>query len=63
MTLLSKLLVAEFAYNGVLDPTFKFLAPHIPRRFNWFIKRHLLAIVYWHGLLRGREWLVKTKVE
>jgi sulfide:quinone oxidoreductase len=58
-----KIVLAEFAYNGVLDPTFKFLAPHIPRRLNWFIKRHLLAIVYWHGLLRGREWLVTNNLE
>ncbi|NHQ84725.1 NAD(P)/FAD-dependent oxidoreductase [Iodobacter sp. HSC-16F04] len=56
-----KIVLAEFAYQGELDPTFKCLTPNIPRRFNWFIKRYILAIVYWHGLLKGREWLVKTK--
>ncbi|MCX7207781.1 MAG: FAD/NAD(P)-binding oxidoreductase [Proteobacteria bacterium] len=56
-----KIVLAEFAYKGELDPTFKFLSPHIPRKFYWFIKRYILAIVYWHGLLRGREWLIKTK--
>ncbi|MQR00377.1 NAD(P)/FAD-dependent oxidoreductase [Glaciimonas soli] len=54
-----KVILAEFGYGGKLLPTFA-LDPTIARRSAWFLKTTVFPVVYWHGLLQGREWLTHT---
>jgi len=51
-----KVILAEFGYGGKLLPTFA-LDPTVPRRSAWWLKATLLPWFYWHGMLKGREWL------
>lgn len=53
-----KIILAEFGYGGKLLPTFP-LDPLVPRKFNWFLKKHVFPRVYWDGALKGREWLAQ----
>ena len=53
-----RIVLAEFGYGGKLLPTFP-LDPTVPRRSAWFLKTKLLPWIYWHGMLRGREWLAQ----
>jgi sulfide:quinone oxidoreductase len=54
-----KIVLAEFGYQGVLQPTFPewFLKGKHPTRIAWHLKTQLLPSVYWHLMLKGREWL------
>ncbi len=54
-----KIVLAEFAYQGVVKPTFPvwLLDGRQPTRAAWFLKAWILPHLYWHGMLRGREWL------
>ncbi len=54
-----KIVLAEFGYGGTLLPTFKFINSAIPSRLFWHLKRHILPWLYWHGMLKGREWLAR----
>ena len=56
-----KIVLAEFGYGGKLLPTFpKWLIDGTrPRRLSWLLKSKILPWVYWNGMLKGREWLVK----
>ena len=58
-----KIVLAEFGYGGKLLPTFpKWLLNGLkPSRLAWFLKEILLPPIYWKGMLKGREWLVKPK--
>ncbi|MDH2135454.1 pyridine nucleotide-disulfide oxidoreductase, partial [Sphingobium yanoikuyae] len=29
-----------------------------PSRLSWLLKDTILPPVYWHGMLKGREWMV-----
>ncbi len=60
-----KIVLAEFGYGGKLLPTFpKWLIDgQKPTRLAWFLKEKLLPPIYWKGMLKGREWLVKPKLE
>jgi len=53
-----KVILAEFGFGGKLLPTFP-LNSLVPRRINWVLKKYILPIVYWHGMLKGREWLAR----
>ncbi len=53
-----KIVLAEFGYGGKLLPTFP-LDPLVPRRAAWVLKKRILPWVYWHLMLKGREWLAK----
>ena len=53
-----KIVLAEFGYGGKLLPTFP-LDSTVPRRSAWWLKTKILPIVYWDGLLKGREWLAR----
>lgn len=53
-----KIVLAEFGFGGKLLPTFP-LNPLIPRRAAWVLKKTILPWVYWHLMLKGREWLAK----
>lgn len=48
-----KVILAEFGYNGKLLPSFP-LDMTVERRSMWMLKKDLLPILYWHGMMRGR---------
>ncbi len=56
-----KVVLAEFGYGSKLLPSF----PHWlidgtrPSRLSWLLKDTILPPVYWYGMLKGREWMVK----
>jgi len=54
-----KIVLAEFGYGGKLLPSFpKWLIDgQKPQRLSWWLKSEALPQVYWHGMLKGREWL------
>ncbi len=56
-----KIVLAEFGYGGKLLPSFpKWLIDGTrPSRAAWFLKDRLLPPIYWHAMLKGREWLCK----
>ncbi len=54
-----RIVLAEFGYDGTLFPTFPFLDARKPSRLAWLLKERLLPTVYWHLMLRGREWLAR----
>jgi len=56
-----KIVLAEFGYGGKLLPSFpKWLIDGTrPSRLAWLLKDTILPPVYWHGMLRGHEWMVK----
>lgn len=51
-----RIVLAEFGFGGKLLPTFP-LDPTVPRRSAWWLKTTVLPRLYWHGMLRGHEWL------
>ncbi len=55
-----KIVLAEFGYGGKLLPTFPqwALEGTRPTRQAWWLKARVLPDVYWHGMLKGREWMV-----
>lgn len=58
-----RIVLAEFGYGGKLLPTFpKWLIEGTrPSRLSWLLKAKILPPVYWHGMLRGREWLAAPR--
>ena len=50
-TSVGKIMLAEFAYDGVVTPSFP-LDPRIPRRMYWHLKKSYLPHLYW-GMLGG----------
>ena len=56
-----KIVLAEFGYGGKLLPSFpKWLIDGTrPARLSWLLKSEALPWIYWNGMLKGREWLVK----
>lgn len=59
-TSVGKIMLAEFAYDGVVTPSFP-VDPRIPRRAYWWLKRSYLPSLYW-GMLNGSlgpDWHVK----
>jgi sulfide:quinone oxidoreductase len=59
-----KIVLAEFAYGGALEPTFPswFLDSRKPTRLAWFLKEKMLPNMYFDAMLRGREWMAKPKI-
>lgn len=59
-----KILLAEFGYGGVLQPSFpKWLIDGTkPSRLAWILKKDLLPPIYWDAMLKGREWLAHPKL-
>jgi sulfide:quinone oxidoreductase len=53
-----KVILAEFGYGGKLVPTFNWDST-LPRTSAWILKKRILPWVYWHCLIRGREWLAR----
>jgi len=59
-TAYGKVLMAEFAYGGKVTPTFP-VDPAVERRSYWWIKTTGLPLMYWHYMLRGREWFLEHR--
>ena len=59
-----KIILAEFGYGGVLLPSFPswLIDGTKPTSLAWFLKEKLLPPIYWKGMLKGKEWLVKPKL-
>ena len=53
ITEIGKVMLAEFGYDGRLMPTFPG-NPAAPRRTMWFLKKNLLPLLCWYGMLKGR---------
>lgn len=58
-----KIVLAEFGYGGKLLPSFPkwLLDGEQPTRTAWLLKEKILPPMYWDGMLKGHEWLVKPK--
>ncbi len=54
-----RIVLAEFGYGGVLQPSFpKWLNDGTKAtRAAWWLKAKQLPLLYWHGMLKGHEWL------
>ena len=55
-----RIVLAEFGFGGKLLPTFP-LNPTVARRSAWILKKNILPWVYWHLMLKGHEWLARSK--
>ncbi len=58
-----RIVLAEFGYGGKLLPSFPawLLDGTTPTRAAWFLKARLLPAIYWHGMLKGREWMAAPR--
>ncbi|WP_333908200.1 NAD(P)/FAD-dependent oxidoreductase [Pontixanthobacter luteolus] len=58
-----KIVLAEFGYGGKLLPSFPswLIDGTRPARLSWILKSEILPWVYWNGMLKGHEWMVKPK--
>ncbi len=56
-----KIVLTEFLYAGKIAPSFPkwFIDGTKPSRLAWYLKEKGLPFVYWNGMLKGREWMVK----
>jgi len=54
------IVLAEFTYGGKVSPTLPtwLIDGTRPSRLAWHLKADALPPIYWHGMLKGREWLV-----
>ena len=59
-----RILLAEFGYGGVLQPTFpKWLIDGTrPSRLAWFLKKDMMPALYWDAMLKGHEWLARPSL-
>lgn len=60
-----RIVLAEFCYGGKPCPTFpRWINDGTkPTRFAWELKTRVLPPLYWHGMLKGHEWLTASKAE
>jgi sulfide:quinone oxidoreductase len=58
-----RIVLAEFGYGGKLLPSFPdwIIDGTKPHRLSWLLKSEALPWIYWNGMLKGHEWLVKPK--
>jgi len=58
-----KIVLAEFGYGGKIIPSLptSLLNGKRATRAAWFLKAIMLPWIYWNGMLKGREWLVKIE--
>jgi hypothetical protein len=52
--------MAEFGFGGKLMPSFWWDSTK-PRFSAWLLKKYGLPWLYWHCMLKGREWLARCK--
>lgn len=55
-----KVILAEFGFGGKLMPSFWWDSTK-PRFSAWLLKKYGLPWLYWHCMLKGREWLARCK--
>ncbi|WP_454599186.1 NAD(P)/FAD-dependent oxidoreductase [Qipengyuania sp. SM2507] len=60
-----KVILAEFGYDGKLLPSFPewLIDGTRPSKLSWLLKSEILPWVYWNGMLKGHEWMVKPQVK
>lgn len=60
-----KIVLAEFAYGGKLAPSFPswLIDGTRPSRLAWMLKARVLPPLYWHGMLKGREWMARPQID
>ncbi|OYR23314.1 bifunctional protein tyrosine phosphatase family protein/NAD(P)/FAD-dependent oxidoreductase [Brucella thiophenivorans] len=60
-----KIVLAEFGYGGKLLPTFPswVIDGTKPSSLAWYLKSEALPRIYWHGMLKGREWLASPDIK
>lgn len=58
-----KIVLAEFGYGGKIMPALPtwVLEGRQPTKLAWMLKKDFLPWLYWNGMLKGREWLVKPE--
>jgi sulfide:quinone oxidoreductase len=56
-----KIVLAEFTYGGKVAPSFPswLLDGRRPTRLAWWLKAAALPQIYWHAMLKGREWMAR----
>ena len=54
ITAYGRVVLAEFAYGGVVTPSFP-LDPRVPRLSAWLLKTKFLPTLYWDWMLKGSE--------
>jgi len=59
-----KIVLAEFGYGGKLLPSFPafILNGKKPTRAAWWLKERILPPIYWHAMLKGKEWMAAPDV-
>ena len=59
-----KIVFAEFGYGGKLLPTFPkwLIDEQKPSRLAWLLKERVLPPIYWHAMLKGKEWYAKPEL-
>ena len=59
-----KIVLAEFLYGGKVAPTLPnwLIDGKHPSRLAWLLKERILPPLYWHGMLKGREWMVRPEL-
>jgi sulfide:quinone oxidoreductase len=59
-----KIVLAEFTYGGKVAPSFpKWLLDGTrPTRMAWYLKELILPPMYWHAMLKGREWMAQPEI-
>jgi sulfide:quinone oxidoreductase len=58
VTSYDKVMIAEFTYGPKVTPTLP-LAPGSEHKFYWWVKKTALPLMYWHYMLKGKEWFFK----
>jgi sulfide:quinone oxidoreductase len=60
-----KIVLAEFGFGGKLLPSFPsaVIDGKKPSRLAWLLKKDLLPFIYWNGMLKGREWMARPKMD
>ncbi|WP_036168690.1 bifunctional protein tyrosine phosphatase family protein/NAD(P)/FAD-dependent oxidoreductase [Massilia sp. 9096] len=60
-----RIVLAEFRYGGKLAPSFPrwLLDGRKPSRLAWLLKERILPPLYWHGMLKGREWMASPAID
>jgi sulfide:quinone oxidoreductase len=60
-----KIVLAEFGYGGKRLPSFPawLIDDTKPSHLAWLLKERMLPPIYWHGMLKGHEWMVAPEVE
>ncbi|MBF0875262.1 TIGR01244 family phosphatase [Gluconobacter cerevisiae] len=58
-----RIVLAEFSYGGKLAPTLPkwLLNGQKPTRLAWWLKKYIMPLMYWDGMLKGRELMVAPK--